>query len=100
MGIKNNKEKFCKTLGINLKILPLTLFYIIKALNRLKWKREEFKKFQNKQIRKVIRNAFENVLFYHRLFKSVKIRPDDIKCVRDLNKIPIIDMMNKIIGFV
>lgn len=91
MGIKNNKEIFCKTLGINLKILPLTLFYIIKALNRLKWKREEFEKFQKKQIRKVIRHAFENQLFYHRLFKSAKIRPDDIKCVKDLNKIPIID---------
>ena len=78
-------------MGIALINLPLTLLYTVKALNRLNWDKEQLEKFQKKQIRKVIHNAFENQVFYHRLFRSAKIHPDDIRCASDLNKIPIVD---------
>ena len=44
-----------------------------------------------------MKNAYENVTFYHEIFKSAGIRPNDIRGVRDLNKIPIVTkrMMKK-----
>ena len=35
-------------------------------------------------------NAYENVHFYNKLFKQNNIRPEDIKKIEDINKIPIV----------
>jgi phenylacetate-CoA ligase len=66
------------------------LYYLSRAKSRLKWKKSQIINFQNKKIRQIIKNAYYNVPFYNRLFKSRRIFPDDIKTVDDLNKIPIV----------
>jgi len=49
------------------------------GLERLQWRK----------FKRVLRHAYENVPYYHRLFKTAGIRPEDIKSHQDLSKIPI-----------
>ena len=66
------------------------LCYIIQ-LKKHQWRREDqIKERQEKKIRSLIKHVYKNVQFYRDLFDSEKIRPDDIKTVEDLKKIPII----------
>ncbi len=51
--------------------------------------REEIVSFQNKQLRRLIAHAYENVPYYRRLFDQNGIRPDDIQSVADLSLIPV-----------
>lgn len=44
---------------------------------------------QDQKLEKIIRHAYENVPYYHKLFDSAGISPEDIQCVDDLHKIPI-----------
>lgn len=44
---------------------------------------------QRKRLRTIIKHAYENVPFYHRKFDMVGIKPDDVKSVEDLAKVPI-----------
>ena len=67
----------------------LVIYYLRRAQNRLEWDQKKIKKYQNKKLRKIIKNAYENVPFYHRFLKSEGIHPLDIKSVDDLNKIPV-----------
>ena len=63
----------------------------IHTLRRNAWlKHSELERMQQKKLRAVIKHAYHNVPFYHRLFDSAGVKPDDIKTVDDLSKIPII----------
>jgi len=59
-------------------------------MRRAFWNREKLKKHQNKRLRKIVKYAYENSLFYHDRFKKVGIYPSDIRTVSDLNKLPIL----------
>ena len=41
-------------------------------------------------MRRIVRYAYENVPFYHRLLKEKLLKPDDIRTLDDLQKIPIV----------
>lgn len=41
------------------------------------------------KLKALLKHSFENVLFYHRKFDEAKIKPDDIRKLEDLKKIPI-----------
>jgi len=43
---------------------------------------------QQKRLRAIVKHAYENVPFYHRKFDEAKVRPDDVKSVSDLVRIP------------
>ena len=59
------------------------------------WKTyEELKKEQDKQLQIMINFVYRNVPYYHKLFKDLKLAPDDIKSIKDLEKLPI---LNKVI---
>ncbi|RLI39757.1 phenylacetate--CoA ligase family protein, partial [Candidatus Bathyarchaeota archaeon] len=47
------------------------------------------RKMQNKRLRAIVKHAYSNVPFYHKKFEEAGIKPDDIKSVEDLNKIPL-----------
>jgi phenylacetate-CoA ligase len=53
-------------------------------------KTSELKAIQEKKLRAILNYAYRNVPFYRRLFDSVGVKPDDIKTIEDLSKIPII----------
>ena len=62
-----------------------------KKLVKNQWKsHEELKEEQEKQLRYMINLAYKNVPYYHRLFDSLKLSPEDIKKVEDLEKLPIL----------
>lgn len=67
-------------------------FYpIYKKLIQNQWKSyEELKIEQEKQLRHIINFAYKNVPYYHNLFKDMKLVPEDIKKIEDLEKIPIL----------
>jgi len=57
---------------------------------RNQWKSyEDLRELQNKKLRAIIKHAYNNVPFYHHKFRGAGIRPNDIKTVRDLIKIPV-----------
>ena len=60
------------------------------GLRRLHWKAEDLKKYQEKKMKFVIKYAYDNVSFYNEKMKDVGVRPDEIKKLDDLSKIPVI----------
>lgn len=69
-----------------------TSFYpTYKKLVKNQWNTyEELKLDQEKKLRHLIGFAYENVPYYHNLFKSLDISPGDIKTTEDLEKLPIL----------
>ncbi len=59
-------------------------------LRRQQWlQTEQLEEIQQKKLRRMIRHAYENVIYYRRLFDSAGVKPEDIKTAEDLQKIPI-----------
>ncbi len=54
------------------------------------WDYSELKKYQLKQLKKILNHANKNVPYYHKLFKKIGFRPNEIKELNDLEKIPIL----------
>ena len=54
------------------------------------WERSEVEKFQQKRLQVLLKHAYENTAYYHRMFKKLKLKPDDIKSSDDLQKLPIL----------
>ncbi len=68
----------------------LSLFYYFwKIRNNQRLTPSELEKLQNRKLRAIIKHAYENVPYYHRLFNSVNLSPEDIRTKEDLVKIPI-----------
>jgi phenylacetate-CoA ligase len=65
-------------------------FNLFKLMKSQWWTLEELENLQKKKIGTIIRYAYENIPLYHKKFKSINIRPDDIKTVSDLKKIPLL----------
>lgn len=65
-------------------------YYLLKASRRLRWDKDKLREYQNKQLRKVVKYAYDNVLFYRQLFKTAGVKPSDIRTTDDLNKLPIV----------
>lgn len=66
--------------------------YIIHRLKRnLRLKKEELEEVQRKKLISLIRHAYENVPYYKRIFDSARLKPEDIKGITDLKRIPITD---------
>jgi len=66
--------------------LPYHLWKIRKAQRLNPFKLEEL---QNRNLRAIVKHAYERVPYYHKLFDSAGIEPDDIRTKKDLVKIPI-----------
>lgn len=54
------------------------------------WSKEELKEFQNEKLRDLIKHVYNNVPYYHDIFKEKKLTVDDIKTTDDLVKLPIL----------
>lgn len=59
-------------------------------MRRLRLNSNDMRKYQEKKLRTVIRNAYTNVPFYHELYKKAGIHPSDINGLADLSKLPIV----------
>jgi phenylacetate-CoA ligase len=65
-------------------------YYLQKVMKQEWLSREELRKLQEKGLRAIIKHAYQNSPFYHQLFRSLEIRPGDIKRLEDLEKLPIV----------
>lgn len=52
------------------------------------WSREKLEKYQLQQLRKLLHHAYENVPYYRRIFDEHDMKPDNIKTLDDLRKLP------------
>jgi phenylacetate-CoA ligase len=78
-------------------ILPVKVRYGKDFFNRAAWleksqwwSRERLIEYQNERLRRLIIHAYNNVPYYHSLFKEKGIRPSDIHTLHDLPKIPLL----------
>jgi phenylacetate-CoA ligase len=76
--------------SIVMRNYPRVIRYFFDCLQRSKWNKSKIEEYQNKKIRKVIKNAYENVPFYKKLLDEANIDPSTIKTKKDLNKIPVV----------
>jgi phenylacetate-CoA ligase len=51
--------------------------------------REQILAFQTRRLRALVRHALRRVPYYRRLFEQAGLRPDDIRSIDDLSRIPI-----------
>ncbi len=69
------------------------IFNSLSQLNRLKknqyLSRSELKAMQEKKLKDIVAGAYENVTYYRRLFDKAGIKPDNIKTLDDLQRIPV-----------
>ena len=64
--------------------------YYLLQLKKNQWKdSRQLKNIQFKRLKAIIKHAYDYVPYYHRLFLSAKIKPEDIKNSGDLRKIPL-----------
>jgi len=67
------------------------ILYNLNKLRRNTWlSLHELEKMQIKKLKHILQQSYENVSFYHQRFKSANIKPEDIKCTEDLQKVPIL----------
>jgi len=67
----------------------------LKELEKSQWlKREDLEKLQEKKLVSLLENSYRYVPHYRKLFKKVNLKPDDIKGLDDLSKIPMLEREN------
>jgi len=65
-------------------------FRLLVQARKNQWlKPSELEELQAKRLRAMIKHAYDNTEFYHRKFKDAGIRPEDIRTVDDLKKVPL-----------
>jgi phenylacetate-CoA ligase len=70
-------------------VIPGTLLQLHR-LRKEQWlDTERLLEIQRQKLRKMLKHAYENVPYYRRLFDSVGVKPEEIKTIEDLTKIPI-----------
>ena len=63
----------------------------LRELERSQWfTRSEIERNQEQKLRALIRHAYKNVPYYHRIFREHRIQPEDIRTKADLEKIPLL----------
>ncbi|MFX1486021.1 MAG: phenylacetate--CoA ligase family protein [Promethearchaeota archaeon] len=69
------------------------LYKLLRARRKLRKnpykKMDELEKLQLKELKKEVHIAYENTEYYHRLFDSLGLKPDDINTKEDLRKLPL-----------
>ena len=59
-------------------------------MKRAYWPRDRLREYRNKELRRIVRYAYDHVSFYHNRFREDGIKPNEIRTLADLNKLPIL----------
>ncbi|MEA2015178.1 MAG: phenylacetate--CoA ligase family protein [Actinomycetota bacterium] len=51
---------------------------------------DNLKRYQEEKLQGLIQFSFDNVPYYHKLFKNLNLKPEDIQSIEDLQKLPIL----------
>jgi len=65
-------------------------FLIQMLMHNQRLRPTEVRELQNKKLKALVEYSYKYVPYYHSLFAEKGLHPDDIKCVDDLDKIPIL----------
>ncbi len=52
------------------------------------WSKGALEEYQNQQLQRLLRHAYDNVPYYTRLFNERRLKPKDITSTKDLRKLP------------
>lgn len=83
-----------------MKNFALPIYDIIRGTSRFKFNRvlqktqwlsrEEIERLQTWNLRVLLRHAYDTVPYYRRVFKVRRMKPEDVRTVNDLNKLPLL----------
>ncbi len=59
----------------------------------------ELRGYQEERLAEIVREAFNHVPFYRKMFRNLKLTPSDIKSIEDLHKIPTISKRTVVENF-
>src|SRR4030067_1216117 len=59
-------------------------------IRRAYWGKNQLEEYQRRRLREVVTYAYEKSKFHHDRFRDAGIKPEDIKTVEDLNRVPIL----------
>ena len=66
----------------------LKAWHLYKLMNSQWWSYEKLKQLQEKKLKSIIKFSYENIPLYHEKFRAANIKPNDIRTIEDLQKIP------------
>ena len=69
---------------------PRVAYYLGRLLRHTHWSQKQLQDYQDKHTRQVVRYAYENVGFYHDKMRQIRVKPDDVRAVADLKKLPLV----------
>jgi len=79
---------------MTLQLIRKKKFAFFKKLEQLKrsqyFPKEKLKEIQTRKLKQLLQYSYENVPYYHQLFKQNDVHPNNIKSLEDLKKIPIL----------
>ena len=63
----------------------------LRELERSQWySPDRIEELQRKKLRLIIQYSYDNVPYYHKIFRELNLRPNDIKTAEDLSKLPVL----------
>jgi len=65
------------------------MYYFWKVRKAERLTSSQLAELQNRRLRAIVKHAYENVSYYHKLFSSSGVKPEDIRTKEDLPRIPI-----------
>lgn len=88
--LNNSVFKIIKTLNL-IKKRKFAFFEILNKFKKSQYHQiDDLKKLQIKKLKQLINYSYNDVPYYHRLFKENNLYPTDINTFNDLKKIPIL----------
>lgn len=93
----NLKKYLFETAKYALRSYPVVYFYIREVERLYAMSAEELNKRNEEKFLKIFRKAYDKSPFYHKLYAEAGIRKEDITCLADIKKLPVItkDMVKK-----
>jgi len=70
-------------------MIARVMLYSFALRRNLRLEPSSLKELQRRKLRVIIKHAYENVPFYHKKFDESGIKPDDVKSIADLSKVPV-----------
>jgi phenylacetate-CoA ligase len=64
---------------------------LLQLRKNLKMDESEIERFQSDGLQRIVNHAYETVPFYEKLFDEYGVDPTNIRCVSDLNRLPIVN---------
>lgn len=63
----------------------------LRELEKSQWySPDQIEELQGERLRLIMQHCYDNVPYYHKIFRELNLKPSDIKTVEDLSKLPVL----------